>query len=503
MISIRKAPLFAIALFTLAGTVSAKFITIPAGLFPCLLLIYSLGLLIEKKLANRRFDLILSCMALFLAFALGTLLYQLRPQSTLHSLEWVNCKTITLQGTISAPIKENAFGKKTWLDLAYVENDTMKLRVRAKLLLYLPKDDTTELAQDDSVRIRASLTNVVSPYPGYIKYLNEQGIFYAGYVKHLEKKGKHKHLGFFARYLQQVFSRRLNKIIPDSTSAGILRAMMLGDTHHLGEGVREKFNIAGAGHILSISGMHIGVIYLILNLVLGLLHTISRGRQIKHFLLLFILLVYMFISGATPAVVRSVLMYVLILLYQLAYRKYHILNIIGLAALIQLLWEPSIAFSISFQLSYAAVVGIVVIFPLLEDRFPARYLLQKHLYDWIGLTLSATLFTLPLIIVHFGKFPAYFLLSNILTSFVSTLVVWLGFITVIFSFVPLLSELLGFLSSILTQALYQSCTFVAGLPHATLEHPEKDWQAICLILLQLLLAFALFYFLPKKPTTLP
>jgi len=219
------------------------------------------------------------------------------------------------------------------------------------------------------------------------------------------------------------------------------------------------------------------------------LHRIRRGKQIKNIIILAVLILFMCLTGATPAVIRAVAMYGLILLFKICYQRYHILNILAISAFIQMLWDTSIIFSISFQLSYIAVSGIVILFPMFERAFPSEHPFLKKLYACIGVSLCATLATAPLVIIYFGQFPTYFLLTNILITVLTGGTVFAGFILIMIIHIPYLNQLCAYLCYGLLHALNWICEWVADLPYALVEQVGFDQPAIYLLILQLVMAF--------------
>ncbi|MEZ4827386.1 MAG: ComEC/Rec2 family competence protein [Bacteroidia bacterium] len=276
-------------------------------------------------------------------------------------------------------------------------------------------------------------------------------------------------------------------MVVDSVHATIAQAMFLGDKNGMGREVKNAYSIAGTSHILAISGLHVGIVFLVLSRVLSFLHLIPQGLRIKNIVILGLLLGYMLLTGASPAVVRSVLMFGIVLIMKVLYLRYNLLNVVGTAALLQLFFEPEIAFDVGFQLSYLAVIGIITGFPVWERIVGVENFWLKLVSSWIGVTICATLGTLPLVIMHFGRFPTYFLLSNILVSTLAFLLVLVGFFTVIFCYVPLLGEWLGYFCSVLIGYLQAIVLLVGDLPFPVIEK-GIGMQGIGIILIQLGLA---------------
>jgi ComEC/Rec2-related protein len=195
----------------------------------------------------------------------------------------------------------------------------------------------------------------------------------------------------------------------------ILVALMLGERQLIDEQTREQFRLTGTVHLLAVSGLHVGLIALAL--FVGVSWIRSRGLQLVIFASM--LGLYVVVAGAGPSIVRAALMAVLFLGARYLGRISRPLNTIGVAALVLLLLNPTDLFDVGFQLSFASVLGIILAFsPMYQwitDRLPSvhRRWYLRHLVQMLLLSFCAQLFTLPLVLVHFGYVPIVSLLVNV------------------------------------------------------------------------------------------
>lgn len=412
-------------------------------------------------------------------------------------LAYFNCEHVTIQGEVISPVKVNQYGQKARIRIWAVARDSSWIPVQAKGLLYAPKDqDSLTWAQYDTVLARVSVRDMRSRYPDYLAWLKRQGIQHALYADTLIAQGRALHLNSVAHNIQSNLSKQLKSLLPESSTSSVAAAMFLGDKQALAPELREEFAAAGLSHLLAISGLHIGIVFLLLNLLLAPLHIFRHGQRIKNILILLVLLIYMLITGASPAVVRAVLMFVTILLFRIGYQRYHMLNLVAIAALIQMAFKPGVVHEIGFQLSYCAVLGIVCGLPYFEKIFPSTHPWLKKIYAWIGVSIVATLATLPLVLLHFGQFPTYFLLANLLVSGLAFPLVLLGFLATICCYIPILNELLATVASWLIDVLLLITREIAHLPHAVLDSWSLDHPAWGYLFLELSIA-CLFMLLPR------
>ena len=407
-----------------------------------------------------------------------------------------NCQPVALAGVVSAPVKETAYGHKTWLDAFAADSGAGWAVAPGRVLLYLPAGPDSLPAEGDSLFVTLDLRDVYSRYPGYLAYLHQHDIYYSGQVQAYQRGGRAFRLVYVARDWQQRLARQLDGLMGQPEAAAVARAMFLGDKNALDPEIRAGFAAAGLSHILAISGLHVGIIFLCLGFLTRPLRALPMGHRLQQGVLLLALLVYMAVTGASPAVVRAVLMFGTIILFRITNYRYHMLNLVAISAWLQLLHTPSIIFDIGFQLSYAAVLGIVGLLPRFEALVATPFSWLNKAYGAIGVTLVATLATLPLVLYHFGQFPTYFLLANVLVSAFAFVLVLTGFLTVCLSWVPGLNALLGQLCTFELEVLLYIVREVTTLPSPVIQLGTWPGQGLLMVGLQLALA-ALFMLLPR------
>ena len=245
--------------------------------------------------------------------------------------------------------------------------------------------------------------------------------------------------------------------------------MVLGDKSALTQDLKEVYAVTGASHVLALSGLHLGIVYCLLSLLLG-------GRKLftMHCSLLTILGIwtYVFLVGMPISVVRSALMLSLYALLALGYRDKMSVNTLAFAAIVLLLVNPLSLFDVGFQMSFMAVFSILVWVPLLMGVFPADYLLSHRLLRWfwsmVAVSLAAQIGVAPLIAYYFGRFSTWFLLTNFIVVPAATLILWLAPFALLF--LPL-SHLLLYIVTQLNAIL----TCLAALPLASIDglHPTS------------------------------
>ena len=197
---------------------------------------------------------------------------------------------------------------------------------------------------------------------------------------------------------------------------GVLAALTLGDRRMLSDEVRAIYSDAGAAHVLALSGLHVGVIYVMLAFVMrGVIRKRSM-RWLRDLLVVVVLWLFALMVGMSASVVRAVTMCTLYILARWMSNDSSSINTLSLAALLMLLVRPFYLFDVGFQLSFMAMAAILWLEPYLEQCFIGKSLHRVPAY-FAGIacmSLAAQLGTFPLVLYHFGTFPSYFLLTNLL-----------------------------------------------------------------------------------------
>ena len=209
---------------------------------------------------------------------------------------------------------------------------------------------------------------------------------------------------------------------PHKRTNALLRALLTGKRDLLDRATTAAFRNAGASHILALSGLHLGIIYLIISRLLFLLGKSRRASILRSALIVGLCGAYTLATGAGPSIVRA---FIFITLAEIARncpgRRRSGANIWCIALLIQLCVKPSVISSVGFQLSYLAMFGTFTLFPVLRDWYPSagpakdRWNPMRRMWEAMALSISCQVFTAPLVWLRFHTFPKYFLLANLIS----------------------------------------------------------------------------------------
>ena len=209
---------------------------------------------------------------------------------------------------------------------------------------------------------------------------------------------------------------------PSETTAPILKAFLTGDRSGLPRETVQAFRGSGASHLLALSGLHIGILYLLLSKLLWPLGNSLAAKRLRYGLTLAAAGLFTLMTGASPSIVRAFLFIVLNETALLTGRPRNPLHILSTALLIQLVLSPGSISSIGFQLSYLAMAGIFLLYPHLDAWYPAgpRFDPMRRIWQAAALSISCQVFTGPLAWYRFHTFPTYFLITNLLAMPLTT-----------------------------------------------------------------------------------
>lgn len=333
---------------------------------------------------------------------------------------------------------------------AFRQNGNWK-PVTGKLLCYLGGINKPMPRYGQTVLVQGNLQEVNGPMnPGefdYRKYLAMHGITHQLYADSASWSGttianNGNPLKATAIAWRTHLLGVLQRAGLTGTDYGVVAALVLGDDDHIDPGLMHAYAASGTLHVLSVSGLHVAIVYLVFNAMFGFLMRFKNGVYVKAIVLILILWIYALLTGMSPSVLRSAAMLSFVVAGTCMRQRPHILNTLAASALVLLLVDPYLLFDVGFQLSYAAVAGIVLIEPYIRERYEPHNWLTRQLWSMTSVSLAAQLATFPLGFYYFQQFPVYFLFANLLVIPLSTVVMYAGMLLLLCAAVPYLSDVI-------------------------------------------------------------
>lgn len=344
---------------------------------------------------------------------------------------------------------------RTVLQLEYQFGDSLPSRpVTGKVMAYFPKSDSAfALHYGDLIAIPAPIREVSGAKNpeefDYRAYLFRKGITGQVFLKDdtwldLQTNNANPIYAFSYRF-RDVLLASLHRSGLSDNEFGVAAAILLGYDDKLADEVRKNYVAAGSMHILCVSGMHVGIIYLLASFLLGFLNRKKWQVTLKQVLLLFLIWFYALIAGLSPSILRSALMISFVIIGEVIRRKGFIVNSIAASAFILLCINPNNLFEIGFLLSYSAVVGIVVLQHPIYDLLYVKNKLLDKAWEITAVALAAQVATIPYTLFYFNQFTTYFWLSNLFMTPISFVVVISGMVLLMVSWIPYVNTLVGYL----------------------------------------------------------
>ena len=425
---------------------------------------------------------------------LGGLLASFERQS--FDIVWPDAEVHYEAVVLSDPVEKP---KTMAVDIQLTGGQLTNLQGR-KLKCYLQKDGRSRaLRVGDGLRLRSRIRENSHWRFGtfdYHRYLEVHGFSGSTYVSGLNWQRASVSLRGLSRlqrtrlHFLSLRSRLLQRFVAQDMGAdqyAVVAAMVLGDKSALSSDLKDVYSQTGASHVLALSGLHLGIIYTLLSLlVVG-----RRWRMLSQLLIILSIWAFVFLVGLSVSVVRSAIMLTVYGLLSLGHRDKMSVNALAFTAIVLLVANPFALFDVGFQMSFLAVLAILLFHPLFERVVSQEFLQSHRLVCWgwslACVSCAAQIGVAPLVAYYFGRFSTYFLLTNFIVVPAATLILYLSLTTLL---VPALAYLLIYIVGLLNTVLLH----IALLPGASIEglHPSA-----LQVLLTYVVIFALYLLVVK------
>ncbi|MFT3753322.1 MAG: ComEC/Rec2 family competence protein [Paludibacter sp.] len=420
-------------------------------------------------------------------------------QSKATVFDRLNKKEIYRVELIAPPI-EKAKSYQCKVDVLEYYEDTWK-PTRGQVILYFQKDkEASQLLFGDRLLVEAEFSEperAMNPDGfDYAAYLKRQGIGATCYISSESWKFTGRNETFSIRREADKWRNYLLSVYREFDIRGdefaVLAALTLGYTDDLQPDLRASYSATGAMHILSVSGMHVGVVYVVMAFLLGFMDKSKRLKIFKGLFIMLFLWTYAFLTGMSAAVIRAALMFSFVSLASCFERKPQIYNSIFASAFGMLLYNPNFLFDVGFQLSYSAVLSILFFQPVVNKFYTPTNRASKAIWGLFAVSLAAQLGTAPFVLYYFQQFPNYFILTNFIAIPLSTVVIYLAIGLLATSFVPYLSIWVAFLLKWMLWTLNFMIVFIQNLPFSV-SHVSFDISQTIVIFLAIFCLSAYYF----------
>ncbi len=382
-------------------------------------------------------------------------------------------------------------------------NNGKKTNVNGTLLIAIKDSSAKSLYYGDELLIPAKYNPVDRPFNpaefNYKKYLANQNIYYQAFLYPEQYVLLNTNTGnpviAYSLRLRQRLIEKFKRNMRDTNAIAVASTLILGYKADLSNDILQAYSKTGTIHVLSVSGAHVAIIYILLTLVLGFLDKYRFGRLVKAFIIISLIWYYSLLSGFSPAVCRAAVMISMVIIGKTYSRYINTLNILAVSAFLLLIYDPLFITDVGFQLSYLAVFGLIVFQPIAYGWFKFKNKWADKFWALCSVSIAAQVITFPLSAVYFHQFPVYFLISNIFIIIPSAVIMYSGILYLLLPQIPFLSAFLAF---ILEKSILLMNKVLAVIEHARFASIGKIWLTTPEYLLLYIIIISAFYFFYDK-----
>ena len=458
-------------------------LSILVGLLIFLVLCFAVLFILQKRFKNLIFSGIFGALILGLS---GYIISFLRTEnnSSQHYSHNVG-KFEYFEVVVDNLVEEKENSWKTIGEVKSVLIGNEILPATGRILLYFDNNSVEKPHHGDIFFVKGNPQKIAPPKNpqefDYQRYMSYQQIEFQQYLRqeNIEK------IGFEPSDVLINSALRTNAhadsiltgFVEGKNQYGVANAMILGQRDDLSNDLMQAYSAAGAIHVLSVSGLHVGVICEALVLIFGFLRKKGKKGKVGFFLIIFaVLWFYAFVTGLSSPVLRSTIMFSIILFARTFQRKHNSYNTVSSSAFCLLLYNPYFLFNVGFQLSYLAIFGMIYFQPklnpilIIDSKKNLLYRLGDKIWKVTTVAVAAQIATFPITIYYFHQFPNYFLFANPIVILLSSIVLIAGLIFVILASIFLhfdwiaITHLIGQCLKYAILLLNESVLFVEKLP---------------------------------------
>lgn len=510
MINKHEIPLFRLIVFFILGIICAINVTFYNNwlLILCLfLLLLQVGISFTKLYTTYSYRWVNGVLIFLSFFAVGyTLTASKISQSSNAALNLENQENQQLViAEINTPPLVKSKTIKLITNVLGIKTANSWQSTGGQIILFIEKDSiSTSLKMGDVISFEPKIENVPAPKNpsefNYKKYLSYHLIHHQAFLKSNNWSLISSQSDFrIMRYAQKIRTYLINILksnnVKDAELA-VASALILGYKNDIDAKLKSAYANAGVMHILAVSGLHVGVLYTVFNFLLKFLEKKRITAIIKAIVIIFMLWSYAFITGLSPSIMRAATMFSFVVIAQVFNRKSNIINTLAASAFVILLINPLLIMEIGFQLSYLAVLGIVVIHPIFKEWIKTNYKISTWVYDLITVSLAAQIATFPIGLYYFHQFPNYFLIANIFILPLAILILKTGLLLLVVSFIPTLSLLIAKGLNYLIHYLNKSVMFIDNLPYSSTK--DVSWSILAVLLVYSIIISLIYLYHSRK-----
>lgn len=339
-----------------------------------------------------------------------------------------------IQFTLSDQLTSTSYNDRYYAQVSRLDHHA----VNGKMLVYSNIKDSLLISIGQQVSVYASITQPNSGgnpgdfnYNNYLKSIDVYGQvrLNSGNLLAIDTKASNTWIYQLRLLLEQALERSGLQQQP----LAMVKALLLGQRYDVDPSVTQSFRDAGVVHILALSGLHVGIILLILQTLTKRLQRLKWGKWIQSLIIIVLLWLFALLSGMSASILRAVTMFSFIAIAINMNRKTAVIYSLALSAFVLLLFNPKLLFQVGFQLSYTAVIAIVLIQPIIYKLWSPRYKVVNYYWQIVTVTVAAQIGVAPLSIYYFNQFPGLFLIGNMILLPILPIIIAVSIVIIILS----------------------------------------------------------------------
>lgn len=369
---------------------------------------------------------------------------------------------------------------------------------KGKLMVTLKVDSLRllHLKYGDLILVPAKFNEIDPPFnPGefdFKNYLATHQIYYQAFFNQQQivvlKSGIETSINSFALKIRRKLVDKFYTYLPNQEAAALASTLILGYRADLSKEVINTYSQTGAMHFLAVSGMHVGIVFLVLSFFLKPLDTNPKTKFLGTIVKILSIWFYALMTGFSPSVCRAAIMLSFVVLSKAFGRNQNTYNLLAISAFFLLLYNPLYLFDVGFQLSYLAVIGLLYFYPKIYQTIYLKNKLLDYIWSYCALSIAAQLATFSISIYYFHQFPLYFLLSNLFVVFPVMLLMYVGISFLFIPFTFLLKQL-GWVLNGMILLTNSGLYYIQKMPFASLSGMWMNvWQ--CFLIYMVIVCIA-------------
>ncbi|UUF15954.1 MULTISPECIES: ComEC/Rec2 family competence protein [Flavobacterium] len=464
--------------------------------------LFCISFFLSKK--NKKTNLFFGISSALISFCTGICVLLIHTD-TFDKSNYTHSKTVFekpqfITFTLREKLKSNDYNDRYIGLVNTVENKTYS----GKIIVNIQKDSTQNpLIIGNTIKVKTILQRTSSSKNpnqfDYAKYLADKQIYAQVYCKKSEIKISQtikKDIWYYSGRLHATILKNLESAHFSKDEMNVALALILGQQQEISADIIKDYQYSGATHVLSVSGLHVGFIMLFIMFILKPVPNTRKGSAIKLFSILISLAGFAVISGLSPSVLRSVVMFSFVAIGNHLRRSGNIYHTLLVSILLILLFEPYFLFDVGFQLSYLALYFIVWLQPILKKIWSPKNKIAIYIWDSLTVSFAAQIGTLPLCLYYFHQFPGLFFVTNIIILPVLSFIMIAGIIVMLFAMFKSPPEILVYIFEKSVFILNQMIHYVASFESFVIQ--DISFNFYYLVTLYFVIISAIIC--SKKPT---